>query len=185
MNLNREINCFIGSVAGAQSSQHISLRCDSKTGPPALDGFLFDIFPEVAFPRLDLLNLRILFYLLQDPLHLLELQIDEVIHDALCLMNMLNKEPGVEIGFTGEGIYDIAVKVDGHQPAAVVGAQGDLSARVGREGFESLVGIAVGNGFAENGIPEKNSRFSRFPCIMNNFVPEIASTDGSGYCRLL
>ena len=83
--------------------------------------------------------------LVENLLDLFHLQIDDVIHHALSAGHMLGKQVKVEVCLRSEGVLYITVKVDGNQAATVVGTQWDFATRIGRDGLETQVGIAVGN----------------------------------------
>ena len=85
---------------------------------------------------------------------------------------MLREQLVVEASFRRERTVDITVEIDGQQTAAVVGAERNLSAGVGAQRLETQVGIAIGDGLADDGVPEHHTRFRRLPCIVDDFVPQ-------------
>ena len=91
---------------------------------------------------------------------------------------MFAEQIEVESSLIGEWIFDVGVEVDGQKSATVVGTEWDLAARIGRDGLEPEIGIAVGEGFACYGVPEQHSRFGRFPCVVYYFLPQ---TGGVGF----
>ena len=58
---------------------------------------------------LDFGRLRVGLNLLDDGVDLLHLQVDDVVHDALCLGGVLAQEPEVERCVVGERVADVAV----------------------------------------------------------------------------
>ena len=62
---------------------------------------------------LNLVALGVGLDFLQNLVHLLELEVDEVVHQTLTLHDMVAKEVEVERGLFGEGFLHIAIKIDG------------------------------------------------------------------------
>ena len=79
-------------------------------------------------------------------------------------------------------IYIIAQQIERQQAARIVGAERDLAAGVGRNRHETLVGIAVGNAFADDRIPEQHARFGRLPRVVDDLLPEFP---GYSYCTTI
>ena len=90
---------------------------------------------------------------------------------------MVGEKLEIELGLRREGILHIAVKVDGHEAAAVVGAERNLAAGVGRHGREALVGVAVGDALADDRVPEQHARLGRFPGVVDDLLPQLAGVD--------
>ena len=97
---------------------------------------------------------------------------------------MLREQLVVEACLGREGVVDVAVEVDGDEAAAVVGAERDLAARVGAQGLEAQVGIAVGDGLADDGVPKHHARLSRLPSIVDDLVPQGAGIHHFGVFRV-
>ena len=91
----------------------------------------------------------------------------------------------VEVRRTGKRLVDIAQQIDSQQSAAVVRAQRNLAAGVGRNRREALVGIAVGDALADDRIPEQHSRLGRLPCVVDDLVPQLAGIDLLAVKRLV
>ena len=85
---------------------------------------------------------------------------------------MFCKKVKIKISLGSERILHIAVEVDGNQAAAVIGAQGYLTAGVGGDGLEAQVSIAVGHRLTRDSIPEQDARLGTFPRVVNNFSPK-------------
>ena len=83
MYIHREFRCLISPVTETQCSKHVALGRDADAGTPAFTGFVPDVFPHFTFHPLELIILRISFYLLNDGINLLLLQVDDIIHYAL------------------------------------------------------------------------------------------------------
>ena len=91
----------------------------------------------------------------------------------------------IELCLRGEGQVHIAVKVKRQQTAAVVWAERNFTAWVGGDCAETLVGVAVGNGFPLDGVPEKHSRFSGRPCVVYDFLPKSTGINLLAHQRVL
>ena len=107
-----------------------------------------------------------------DKVNLLQLQVDNIVHHTHCHLDMFGKLVVVERSLGGKWLIDIAVKVQRQQAAAVVGAQRNLATRVGRNGAETLVGIAVGDTLAQHSVPEQATRLGTLPRIVDNLLPQ-------------
>ena len=66
----------------------------------------------MIFCMLNVIVLRIVPYLLHDAVNLLHFQVNDVVHDALCHLNVLTKLIKIESCFWRKRILNIAVKVD-------------------------------------------------------------------------
>ena len=89
-----------------------------------------------------------------------------------CIVYMLRKLFKIEFSFGSKWIFDIWIKINCKQSAWIVRTQRNFSARICRNGSIAKICVTVCYRFADNSIPEKNSRFCRFPCIMNNLFPD-------------
>ena len=166
---------LIGTVADVQSCQHIAFGGDAQTGTAAFGGLLADLKPQFSLHTLHILTFGIAVNLSQNLVNLFQLEIDKVIHQALGALHMLSEKRHVEIGLVSERILHITVEVHSDQTAAVVRAQRNLTARVGGNSLKTIGFVAIRHRLALNGIPEKDARFSGFPCIVNDFFPEFGS----------
>jgi len=83
----------------------------------------------------------------------------------------------VEPRLFGERIVDVGEEVERQQAARVVGAERNLAAGVGRDGHEAFVGIAVGDAFADDRIPEQHARLGRLPGVVDDLFPQLAGVD--------
>ncbi len=88
---------------------------------------------------------------------------------------MVLEKFGVELSMVGEGVVHVTVQIYGDQTAAVIGAERNLAAGIRADRAVSQIRITVGHRFAENGIPEEDSRFRRFPGIVDYFLPQCGS----------
>ena len=74
------------------------------------------------FGLFDFFGLRVGLYLGEDGIYFLHFEVYDVVHDALCLAYMLPEKVEIEFGLCCERIFDVAVKVDCEQAAAVIRA---------------------------------------------------------------
>src|SRR5574344_2311644 len=79
--------------------------------------------------------------------------------------------------FVGKWLIYVAEQVNGYQTATIIRTKRNFAARVSGNGFKSVAFVAIGNCFTVNGIPKKDTWFSGFPRIINNFVPQLAGID--------
>ena len=110
-------------------------------------------------------------------MYLLEFQVYDVIHDTLCLLHMVAEEFEVEARVLRKRLINIGIEVDSEQTATVVRAEGNLAARVGADGAEAEVGVAVGHALSQDGIPEEHSWLGALPGVVDDFPPEGAGID--------
>ena len=109
MDLHREICCFVGAVAGSQSGQHVAFGGDAKTSTSALNGFLFDVQPHRPFPGFNILSLRISINFIQDPVYLFQFQVDNVVHNPLCLVHMVDEQFRIKAGISRERFIHVVI----------------------------------------------------------------------------
>ena len=67
----------------------------------------------MIFSMLDVIVLRIATYFLHNEINLFHFQVNYVVHDALCHLNMLTKLIEIESCFRRKRMLNIAVKVNG------------------------------------------------------------------------
>ena len=67
----------------------------------------------MIFSMLDVIVLRIATYFLHNKVYLFHFQVNYVVHDALCHLNMLTKLIEIESCFRRKRMLNIAVKVNG------------------------------------------------------------------------
>ena len=126
---------------------------------------------------LHLIILRVSLYFLQYQFNLFQLEVDDVIHDALSQLHMLLEQLKIEICIFSEWVHHVRVQVDSQQTAGVIRAQRNLTTRVGSYCAESQVCIAIRNRFTQNGVPEQYARLCRLPCIVYNLLPQVAGNN--------
>ena len=85
----------------------------------------------------------------------------------------------------GEGILYVGIKIYGQQAAGIIRTQRNFSARIGRNGTVSFIRIAIGYTLADDGVPEEDSRFCRFPGIMHDLIPQLFGIDVLGIFRIV
>ena len=123
------------------------------------------------FDVTDVLFLGVLGYLFDDGLDLLELQIDDIVHDAHRGRDVAPELAEVERRLFRERLVYIAVQIDRQQAAAVIRAERNFAAGIRRDRPEAQIGVAVGNGLAQDRVPEQNAGFGRLPCVVDDLVP--------------
>ena len=177
VNLDREIRCLFRAVAKAHGGQHVALGRDAHARAAAHAALAHYLFPQVALGSFHLGALRVAVYLGHYHVNLLKLQVDDVVHYALCSAHVGPEQVVVETRVGRERVDDIRVKVDGQEPARVVRAQRYLAAGVGRDGAEAQVGIAVGQALTDDSVPEEHSRLSALPGVVHNLAPKVLGAD--------
>ena len=90
---------------------------------------------------------------------------------------MLLEEVEVELCLRCERIIDVGIEVYGYQPAGIVRAEGNLAAGVGAYGLVAQVSVAVGNGLADDGVPEEDSGLGGLPCVVDDLLPQGGGVD--------
>ena len=139
----------------------------------------------MIFSPFHFIALRITLHLLHDLVDLLQLQINDIIHQSLGKAHMLLEEFIIEISILGKWVHDIAIEVNAQQPTGVVRTKWYLPTRVRGYCTEAQIGIAVGNTLLQDGIPEQHARLGTLPSIMNNLLPQILGTDSLLHIRMV
>ena len=171
MHLHGEVRGLLAAISQSESGNHVALSGDAHSGAPSQSALMVDFLPQVILYTLHLIVLRVALHLLHDALDLLQLEVHDIVHDALCEGHMLFELVEIERSLRSEGIVDIRVEVDGEKTARVVGTERYLATGIGRDGAEAQVGIAVGDALTDDGIPEEHSGFGALPCIVHDFGP--------------
>ena len=104
MNLFREFSCFFSSVAQSQSSKHITFGRNTDSRTTSLTTLLIYLFPQNTFCMLHVFRLRIRIDLGKDLFNLLQLQINNIIHDTLRQSHMLLEQFKIKISIRSERI---------------------------------------------------------------------------------
>ena len=172
-----EVESLVRAVAQTECCQHIALGSDTETCTTTLQCHILNLVPQVELYTANILILRIRSNLLDDEVNLLQLQVDNIIHQVHSLVNMLLEEVEVERSLLRKWIFNIRVEVDSQQTAAVVRAQRNLATRVGRNGYEALVSVAVRHTLTDDSIPEQYTRLCRLPRIVDNLAPQLRCVD--------
>ncbi len=180
-----KVGGLVGAVAQAHCGQHIALGGDAEAGAAAFEAFHFDVEPQILLHRFDFVAFGVGLDLGDDFLHFLQLQVDQVVHQALAHSHVLPEQVEIELGVRRERILDVAEKVDCQQAAAVVGAQRNLAAGVGADRAVAAVGIAVGHRLAYDGVPKQHARLSTRPGIGYNLVPQRGGIDFLAHHRVV
>ena len=107
MYLYAEVCSLLCAVAESHGGNHIALGSDAHTGTSALTALLVNLLPQHHFAALHLVAFGVALDFLHDALNLLQLQVDDVVHDALGQSHMLAEKVEVKVGILGEGIYHV------------------------------------------------------------------------------
>ena len=177
MNVNAECCSLFGAVAQSHGCKHVAFGCNAHTRTASLRTLVLNLLPQMILGVLYVIALWVVADLIHYEVNLLKFKVDDVVHDALCLGYMLLEEVEVEACLRCKWILDVCVEVDGKQSARVVRTERYLAAGVGADGLEAEVGIAVGNAFAQNGVPEKYARLCTLPSIVYNLLPKLLGRD--------
>ena len=162
------------TVTQSQRGEHVAFGRDAEPRAAALAGHRADLLPQAQLHAADVLILRIVGNLVDDQFDLLQFEVDDVVHHAHRLVRVDPELVEIELRLRSEGRVHIAQQIEGQQAARIVGTERNLAARVGRDRREAFVGIAVGDAFAEDRIPEEHARLGRFPCVVDDLVPELS-----------
>ena len=165
------------TITQTERRQHVTFGSNAYAGTATHGCFSAYFLPKVVFGVFNLFGLRVARHFFKDEFYLLLFKVDNVVHEALRQTDVAAEEIEVKFGFGCERIPYISVEVYGQQAAAVIGTERNLSARVGRGGAESQVGIAVRDALTRDGIPEQHSRFGAFPRVVDNFLPKGGGID--------
>ena len=177
MNGNGKLQRLGSTIAIAQRSQHITLGSDAKTCTAALQSFDTNLLPQVALHAANILLLGVGLNLRDNRLNLLDFEIDYVVHNSHCAVNMGLEQLEIERCTRCKRLFYIAVKVERNQTTTIVGAQRNFATRIGRDGRKAVIGIAIGHRLTGNGIPEQHTRLGRLPSIMDNLIPQSLCID--------
>ena len=177
MNLNSELERLLRAVTKTERCEHIALCSNTQTSTTTLKSHILNLLPEVNLYLANICILRVRLNLLKDKVYLLELEVDNIVHQVHCLVNMLLEEVEVECSLLGKRILYIAEEVDCKQTAAVIRTERNLATRVCRNGCKALVSVAIRHRLADNCIPEKYAWLCRLPRVVDNLAPKLASVD--------
>ena len=166
------IGGLLRAVTQTQRGNHVAFGSYAHAGAPSHAAFAFNLLPKVIFCTLHLIILRIVFYLLHDEVYLFEFQIHNIVHNSLGDSHVFGKLVEVEIGLFGKRINHIAKQVYAKQATTVVRTERNFATRISADRAKTQVGIAVGDAFAQYGVPEKHARFCTLPCVMYDFFPQ-------------
>ena len=175
MHIHAEVGSLLRTVAQTHCRYHVALGCDAYTRAASLRTLALYLLPEVILGVLDVVALRVVLYLRHDKVNLLQLQVDDVVHDALRLSYVLLEQLEVELRLLRERIFHVRVEIHREQTARVVRTERNLAARIRRYGLETEVGIAVGDALAYDGVPEQHARLGALPCVVHNLAPQLLS----------
>ncbi|MNL37233.1 hypothetical protein D3C87_1593710 [compost metagenome] len=81
---------------------------------------MIDIVPKLTLNTLDLCIFRIFIDFLLDHGYFLQFQVDDIIHHALCSMDVLFEQIPVKFRFRGEWVVYIGVQIDRQETARII-----------------------------------------------------------------
>ena len=178
-----KVGGFLRAISQSERGQHVAFGRDAHAGAASLSALFVDLLPKVAFCAFHFFRFRVGVDFLHDQFDFLQFQVDDVVHQALGQLHVFLEEVEVEVSFGCERVDHIGVEVDGQQAAAVVGAEWNFAAGVRADGAEAKVGIAVGHGLAQDGVPEQYAGLGALPGIVHDFAPQLAGADGFRHPR--
>ena len=112
MNIHREVGCLLRTIAQHHGSNHITFCSNTHTRATPHGALLLDFLPKMIFSPFHFIALRITLHLLHDLVDLLQLQINDIIHQSLGKAHMLLEEFIIEISILGKWVHDIAIEVN-------------------------------------------------------------------------
>ena len=107
VNAHREIGGLLCAVSQSHGSNHVALGSDTHTGASAHTALFLDLLPQVIFRTLNLVVLRVGLYLCHDGINLLELQVNDVVHDSLSHEHMLLEKVEIKVCLGSEWIHHV------------------------------------------------------------------------------
>ena len=185
MHLDRKVGGLLSTIAQAHGGYHVALGGNTHTRTSALCTLGLYLLPQVHLGPLHLHRLRVALHLLHDKVYLLQLQVYDVVHQALGLLHVVAEQLVVEVGILRKRVLDIRVEVDAEQAARVVGTQGYLATGICRHGAEAQVGIAVGDALSEYSVPEQHTGFGALPGVVHYLLPQRLGRNLLAHHRIL
>ena len=91
LHFNRKFQCLICSVNESQSSKHVSLGSNAKTGSSSSKSFAFNLVPKIELCKFYLFFFGIRCNFCNNRLYFLHFKVNKVIHKAHCLPCMILK----------------------------------------------------------------------------------------------
>ena len=122
---------LVGTVPDVEGGEHIALGGDAEAGAAALGGLLADLEPEFLFDALHAFAFGVAVDLGEYLVDFLKFQVDDVVHQALGILNMFPEKGHVEVCLVREWIFNIAVQVNGNETAAVIRTERNLTTGIG------------------------------------------------------
>ena len=177
LHLDGEVDRLLRAVAQTQRGEHVALGRDAQTRTAALPRHFADLLPKLQLHAAHIQVFGVGGDLPDDLFDLFQFEVDDVVHHVHRLVYVVPELVEIELRIGLERVVHIAQQVHRQQAARIVGAERDLAAGVGRNRHKTLVGIAVGNAFADDRIPEQHARFGRLPRVVDDLLPEFPGVD--------
>ena len=130
LHLNSKVGGFLRAIGQAECCQHIAFGRDAHARAATLSRLVHNLFPQVALRLLDFIALGVTLNLLLNLGDLFHLEVDDVVHNALCFRHVVAEEVEVEGGLGSKRILHIAIEVDGQEATTIVGTEGNLATGV-------------------------------------------------------
>ena len=175
--IDGEVDRLLRAVAQTQRGEHVALGRDAQTRTAPLPRHFADLLPKLQLHAAHIQVFGVGGDLPDDLFDLFQFEVDDVVHHVHRLVYVVPELVEIELRIGLERVVHIAQQVHRQQAARIVGAERDLAAGVGRNRHETLVGIAVGNAFADDRIPEQHARFGRLPRVVDDLLPELPGVD--------
>jgi len=83
MNLNREVDRFVGAIAGTKGSEHISFGSDTEAGAPSWIAFSLMLSQRFRSRALIASISGSASILSRDLVNLFKFKVDQIVHDTL------------------------------------------------------------------------------------------------------
>ena len=107
MYLLREFGRLLASVSQSHCSEHVALGCDAYTCTASHTALARNLLPEFFLCALYFVAFRVALNLLLDGLDFLELKVNDVVHNALRLCNVLLEELEIKVCLGGEWVHHV------------------------------------------------------------------------------
>src|SRR5690606_27536841 len=170
----------VGEVEGSEGIPHAA---KAQSGAAALAAGSAQQLPSFTLHALHRIRLGVVVALHQDALHGLQLQVHQIIHQALGFIGHLGQALVVEAGLGSEGVGYKGEEVDGDQAAAIAALHGDLAAGVGA--FVLEAGVDRRGGVLVLPVPEDDARLGAVVGAADQRVPQLSGPHALGHLRFL
>ena len=168
----------IAVVLQAQTGDRVGQPGEAKTRAAAFPPGIPQQLPDLTFDPLHPVRFRVRRDLGQDAINGLQLQVHQVVHQALGLICHGRKALMVEPCAVGERLIDEAVQVQGNETAAIPTLHGDLAAGV--RAFVAETRINTTGAVSVLAVPEDHTRLCSGVGTGDQRIPEVTGLHGPG-----